>query len=528
MAGSNGKEKTGKKNAAKPSIRCAIYTRKSTNENLDSDFNSLDAQRESCEHFIQSHVNENWITLPDRYDDGAYSGATMERPALKRLITDMEADRVDCVVVYKIDRLSRSLGDFTRMMEFFKEHNVTMVSVTQAFNTNTSSGTLMINLLMTFASYEREVIAERIRDKVAASKRRGKYMGGVPPLGYDVDRKMKKLIVNTEEAALVRFIFRQYLQLRSAMALIKELNGKGLTTKSWTTKKGIKRKGRAWNNSHIYRMLNNPLYIGKVKHKDKLYPGEHEAIIEKSLWDEVKNAIGSEGQSGTSHSKTPALLKGILTCGHCGTRMGITYTKKKSKRYRYYLCQTAKKKGYAECPIRSVPAGDIENLVLMQIRRMLKTPEMVAQTFRQVVRREAATREKLETKATELNIEIATLKSAAERLRDAGNGSSELMADELYGIEAKIENLASQLASIETEQNFYDDHPLSEHDLSDELGKLDGLWDELFPGEKKRIIRLLVDEVVVTDDGIDIVLQADNVEGLALEIRGENSHAKCH
>jgi len=222
------------------------------------------------------------------------------------------------------------------------------------------------------------------------------------------------------------------------------------------------------------------------------------------------------------------LLKGILTCGHCGTSMGITYTKKGGKRYRYYLCQQANKNGYDECPIRSVPAGDIENLVLMQVHRMLDTPEMVAETFRQVAGREAAIQEELNTRAAELNKEMSTLQSAAERLKTAGNSSSELMADELNGIEAKIEHLSSELASIETEQEFYNNQPLSEIDLADELRRLDGLWDELFPGEKKRIIRLLVDEVVVAKDGIDIALQTDGVEGLALEMKGEEAHAECH
>ena len=528
MQGGNGIPGNTNGNSDQPVLRCAIYTRKSTDENLDSDFNSLDAQRESGEHFIQSHARENWVIVSERYDDGAYSGATMERPALQRLIADIEAGKVDCVITYKLDRLSRSLADFTRMMEFFKERDITMVSVTQAFNTNTSSGTLMTNLLMTFASYEREVIAERIRDKVAASKKRGKYMGGVPPLGYDVDRERKRLVVNTEEAALVRFIFRRYLQLRSAVALIKELNGKGLTTKSWVTKKGVHRQGRPWNQSHIYRMLDNPIYLGKVKHKDQVYPGEHEPIIEQSLWDEVRESIGSEGKSGARHTRTPALLKGIITCGHCDTGMGVTYTKKGGKRYRYYLCRKATKSSYDACPIRSVPAGDIENLVLMQVRRILSTPEIVAETFRQVSRRETATREELESRAAELRDELTTLRSAAKRLREAGNGSSELVAEELAGIESKIENLSGELAGIETEREFHDDHPLSERDLADELGRLDGLWEELFPGERARMISLLVDEVVVSESGIDIALRTDGVEGLALEMKGEETYARRH
>ncbi len=503
-----------------PIIRCAIYTRKSTDENLDSDFNSLDAQRESCEHFIQSHARENWHALDARYDDGAYSGASMERPGLKRLLADIEDGKVDCVVVYKIDRLSRSIADFTRMMEFFKHRDITMVSVTQAFNTNTSSGTLMVNLLMTFASYEREVIAERIRDKVAASKKRGKYMGGVPPLGYDVDRDRKRLVVNSEEAALVRFIFRRYLQLHSAVALIKKLNGKGLTTKSWVTKKGIHRKGRAWNKSHIYRLLNNPIYAGKIKHKDRLYEGEHEAIIEKSLWDEVQSTIGSEGKAGIRHNDTLSPLKGILVCGHCRKPMGATFTTKDGKRYRYYLCQQAGKSSYDSCPIRSVPAGDLENLVHIQVRRMLGSTEIAAETFRELVKREAETVKKLEQQTDKLREELSTLQSARKRLIEPGEGASKLVAEERIGIEEKINHLTLQLASMDAEREFYDNNLISEHELAAELQHLDTLWNELFPGEKTRIIKLLVDEIIVNKDGIDIALKPTGVEGVALEMSG--------
>ena len=364
MSGGNGinrKNGNGRDSGRPAVVRCAIYTRKSTDENLDSDFNSLDAQREACELYIQSQAQEGWTVLPDRYDDGAYSGATMERPALKRLISDIGAGQIDCVVVYKIDRLSRSLSDFTRLIEYFKLHNISMVSITQAFNTNTSSGVLFMNLLMTFASYEREVIAERIRDKVAASKRRGMWMGGVPPLGYDVDFEKKRLVVNPNEAELVRRIFRRFLDLKSGVKLIRELSDNGHRTKSWVTKKGKRREGRSFNLGHIYRVLNNPLYIGLVKHKEQTYPGEHEAIVAAVLWDSVqKHLKGNCLRGENSRAKTPALLKGLIRCGHCGSAMGVTYSRKGKRKYRYYLCVSAAKRGYDTCPVKSVPAGDVE------------------------------------------------------------------------------------------------------------------------------------------------------------------------
>jgi site-specific DNA recombinase len=516
----NAKGKNGDGRDLQPAIRCAIYTRKSTDENLDSDFNSLDAQREACELYIQAQSREGWIALPERYDDGAYSGATMERPAAQRLLRDIEAGRIDVVVVYKIDRLSRSLADFTRLMELFKQHNVAMVSVTQAFNTNTSSGVLFMNLLMTFASYEREVIAERIRDKVAASKRRGMYMGGTPPLGYDVDREKKKLVVNDEEAVLVRRIFQRYLVLCSATALMRELNAEGLTTKSWTTKKGVKRKGVPWNKSHIHRLLNNPIYVGQIKHKDKVYPGEQRAIIEKSLWDEVQKTMKSEGRSGAFRSSTPALLKGLIRCGHCGTSMGITFAQKNGKRYRYYLCLHANKSGYNACPVKTVPAGDVENAVLIQVRRGLQTPDVVAKTGHRAMKMEGDIFASLKQRLADLDAETGPLRDAAERTRRGGNGRVgfyEAPAE----IEEKVKALEAERQRIVAELAWREDHPVTESELIAELARFDAIWDELFPAERARIVRLLVESVTVSETGIDLELRADGIGELLAEMHNE-------
>ena len=365
--------------ATRPRVRCAIYTRKSTDENVDTDFNSLDAQRESGESYIKSQAQEGWVALPERYDDIAFSGATTERPALQRLLADVEAGGIDTVVVYKIDRFSRSLLDFTKLIERLEQHDVSLVAVTQQFNTTTSMGMLTLNILLSFAQFEREVIAERIRDKMAAAKRRGKYVGGVPPLGYDVDREKKRLVVNPEEATLVRFIFGRFLQLRSALALVRELNEKGHTTKAWTTKKGVKRPGRPWNTGNIYKLLDNPIYVGRVRHKDKTYPGEHKAIIERSLWDEARAARsdGSVLRNDKARTRIPALLRGIIRCGHCNANMTTTYTRKRDRTYRYYLCGHAAKNGRDACPLRRVPAGDVEETVLLQLRALFRDPMLL-------------------------------------------------------------------------------------------------------------------------------------------------------
>jgi site-specific DNA recombinase len=368
-----------------PTIRCAIYTRKSTDENLDTDFNSLDAQREAAENYIASQREQGWVVVPARYDDAAFSGGTLERPALQRLLQDIEAGTIDCVVTYKVDRLSRSLLDFAKLVETFDQYGVTFISVTQAFNTTTSMGRLTLNILLSFAQFEREVIGERIRDKVAASKQRGMYMGGTPPLGYDVVNK--KLAVNPPEAELVREIFQRFAGEGSTTRLAQALNAEGKTTKAWTTKDGTVRAGTPWHKGHIYTLLHNRLYLGQVAHKGTSYPGEHAAIVSQDSWDQAHALLheNCRARANRARAKVPGLLKGLIRCGHCGTAMGITYTKKPGTptHYRYYLCTHAAKSGYAACPVRTVAAGEIESAAVALIRNSLTTPEVTARTYRE-------------------------------------------------------------------------------------------------------------------------------------------------
>jgi site-specific DNA recombinase len=368
--------------AITPKVRCAIYTRKSTEEGLEMEFNSLDAQREAGENYIASQRAEGWVALPVRYDDGGYSGGTLERPALQQLLRDIEAGQVDCIVCYKIDRLSRSLLDFAQLVEQFDRHGVTFMAVTQSFNTTTSMGRLTLNILLSFAQFEREVIGERIRDKFAASKRKGMFMGGPLMLGYDV--KNRKLVINQREAALVRDIFTRFIRDRSTTKLSQELNAEGHTTKSWTTTKGKRRPGQPISKMYLYRILTNRIYLGEITHKGAVYPGEHDAIIPREQWDQVQAILAQDQHSraGRTRLQVPSLLKGIIRCGHCDTSMGMTYTQKAGKQYRYYLCNHASKFGYATCPVKSVPAGEIEQAVVAQLRRFFTTPEMIAVTAR--------------------------------------------------------------------------------------------------------------------------------------------------
>jgi DNA invertase Pin-like site-specific DNA recombinase len=364
-------------------VRCAVYTRKSSEEGLDMEFNSLDAQRESCEAFVASQKAEGWVLLPDHYDDGGFSGSTLERPALGRLIADIEQGRIDVVVVYKIDRLSRSLMDFAKLVEVFDRKGVTFVSVTQHFNTTTSMGRLTLNILLSFAQFEREVIGERIRDKFAASRRKGLWMGGTPPLGYDVIAR--KLVVNEPEAELVRHIFTRFLKVGSATLLVRELNAAGHRTKSWTTQGGRQREGGPFTKGFLYKLLGNRVYLGEAVHKGAAFPGEHAAILDRETWDRVHALLADKAprmRACATRAATPAPLKGLIRCAHCGRAMTPTHTRRRGRLYRYYTCMKAIGSGHEACPVRSVAAGEIEAATVGQLRALLRAPEIRARAER--------------------------------------------------------------------------------------------------------------------------------------------------
>jgi site-specific DNA recombinase len=356
-----------------PKLRCAVYTRKSSEEGLEMDFNSLDAQRESCDAYIASQKAEGWISVADRYDDGGFSGGTLERPALKRLLTDVSLGKIDVIIVYKIDRLSRSMLDFLNLVDLFERHGVTFVSVTQSFNTKDAMGRMALNILVTFAQFERELIGERIRDKVAASRKKGLWMGGWTPLGYEV--RNRKLIIHEQDAEQVRFIFRRFVQLKSATLLARELVAAGATN----------RYGHPLDKGVLYKLLHNRVYIGEAVHKGTSYPGVHEAIIDRALWDQVHAIlkISPRTRAGRARAQTPALLRGLLF-GPDGAAMSPTNSRKNGGRlYRYYYSQTAMKRGGGgTCPVRMLPAAEIERIVLDQVRHLIRTPEVIVATWR--------------------------------------------------------------------------------------------------------------------------------------------------
>ncbi len=358
---------------------CAIYTRKSSEEGLDQDFNSLDAQREACLSYIQSQKSERWQALRAEYNDGGFSGGNMERPALKKLLTDIAAGKVNIVVVYKIDRLTRSLMDFAKLVEAFDKHGVTFVSVTQSFNTTTSMGRLTLNVLLSFAQFEREVTGERIRDKIAASKQKGMWMGGATPIGFDcVDRK---LVVNKTEATLVRSIFEKYLELGCVRKLKDWLDESGHRTKVRTSQKGRIWGGERFSRGLLYKILTNPVYIGQIKHKDKVYDGQHESILTQDLWTNVQQRLSQKATSVRGAGKVPPygnLLKGKIVDAF-GNKYSPSFTSKGGKQYRYYVSQALLQDRKPPIGIMTrISVFDVEKAVEATIAKEFLSAEVLA------------------------------------------------------------------------------------------------------------------------------------------------------
>ena len=430
-------------------MRCAVYTRKSSEEGLDQEYNSIDAQRDAGHAYIASQRAEGWIAVADDYDDPAFSGGNMERPALKRLMADIEAGKIDVIVIYKIDRLTRSLADFSKMVEVFERQGVSFVSVTQQFNTTTSMGRLMLNVLLSFAQFEREVTGERIRDKIAASKRKGMWMGGIPPIGYDVANR--RLIPNEAEAKTIAHIFQRFVELGSTTKLVKELRLDGVTSKAWTTQDGRVREGKPIDKGLIYKVLNNRTYLGELRHKELWYQAEHPPIITKSIWDDVHAILSTNGRvrATTTRAKTQYLLKGIVF-GSDGRAMSPFQTAKQNgRRYRYYVPQRDIKEHAGASGLPRMPAAELESAVLEQLRGHLRSPDVVRDVLPQA-------------------------------------------------------------------QKY--DPTLDEAIVTVAMKRLDEVWDQLFPAEQMRIVRLLVRQVNVSPNNMSMDLHPTGIQRLVLEL----------
>mgnify|MGYP002780456534 FL=1 len=432
-------------------LRCAVYTRKSTEEGLDQEYTSIDAQRDAGAACIASRRAEGWIPVADDYDDGGFSGGTLERPALQRLIADIEAGLIDIVVAYKIDRLSRSLFDFAELVKVFDRHGVTFVSVTQQFNTTDAMGRMLLNILLTFAQFERELTAERIRDKFVASKKKGLWMHGIPPLGYDiVDRR---LAINEAEAEQVRTIFRRFVALGSILKVVQEIRAHGWCNKTWTTKAGRTLAGQLHDKSSVHKILHCRTYLGEMKHRNQYFENTHAPIIERALWDEAHALLQVNGRvrAGASRrGKVEFLLKGLLT-GSDGRALSPWHTTKANGRtYRYYLSTRDMHEGPGTSGLPRLPAGELEEAVVAQLRRVLQAPEM-------------------------------------------------------------IEAMIPQAVAL--------DPTLDEAQVTVAMTQVDRVWEQLFPAEQQRLVRLLVERVIVTPTNLELRLRPGGIGTLAAEAR---------
>jgi site-specific DNA recombinase len=481
-------------------IRCAIYTRKSTDERLDMQINSLDSQRSAAEAFIASQKSEGWICLPKLYDDGGFSGGNLDRPAFKQMMADIAAGEIDCVVVYKVDRLSRSLMDFARAMETFDKHGVSFVSVTQQFNTTHSMGRLTLNILLSFAQFERDIIGERIRDKIAAQREQGLWCGGQPVLGYDVDRSQTspKLVINAIEAANVREIFELYLKLRTLLPVVQELAERGWANKSWLTRKGHSKGGRAFDKCSVYSLLTNPVYVGKIRHKENIYEGQHEAIIDQKTFDAVNALLKAHGRKSIEGKRLinrhDALLKGLLYCPGCGYTMVHNVNKRKSKLYRYYVCQTAIKRGRQWCDTGSLPAGAIEAAVLSEIRCIVEDDGLKREVFEQtegIVDRQQA---KLAIQLRQLEHQLS--RDQAETQRSSLDGlSGQLNQARRDDLRLRMESVSNQIDEVRQSIEAAKQTRLQRKDIAVAFKDFDSLWALLNPRERTQLLDLLIERV---------------------------------
>lgn len=480
-------------------VRCAIYTRKSTEEGLDQEFNSLDAQRESAEAYISSQKAEGWRCLPERYDDGGYSGGSLERPALERLLRDIDAGRIDCVVVYKVDRLSRSLMDFSRIMETFDRRRVSFVSVTQAFNTRDSMGRLMLNVLLSFAQFEREIIGERIRDKIGAQKRKGKWAGGTPVLGYDVDRSgpSPRLVVNALEASRARHIFDLYLEKGSLLPVVTELARRGWTNKARVTRKGEARGGRPFDRNSLHQTLTNPIYVGRIVHKGASYAGEHEAIIAAEVYDRVQAQLKGNGRGGGAgaRNKHGALLRGILRCKCCGCTMTHTFTGGRGGRaYRYYRCVKAIKGGSASCPSGTLPAAEIERVVVQEVRALANDKALIGQVLDEAQAAAEAERAALRTERRDITVELERHHRELRSLAASGPATSSKAA-RIAELNQRIVEIERRAPEVEARLVAIGRETITRAEAEAAFADFDVLWASLVPREQARLLRLLMASV---------------------------------
>jgi site-specific DNA recombinase len=508
---------------------CAIYTRKSTDENLGSDFTSLDSQREYCESFVKSRAGEGWRVFPVEYNDPGFTGGNMDRPGLKQLLADARQGKFQAVVTYKYDRLSRNTKDFLHILDTFDKHGIVYVSVTQPIDTSSSVGRLMRSILVDFSQFERELISERTRDKRAAMAKRGKWPGGHPILGFDVNRETKKMFPHPDEAKQARTIFETYLRTKSLSQTARAINKDGIRMKVWTNVKGNRKGGRRFNKMNLDYLLRNPVFIGKIRHKENVYEGEHKGIIDLELFQRVQKQLTSNGEKNKSpnQDKHHFLLRGLVRCEACGYQMIPNFAYSKGRKYFYYKCLSVDKLDKSACPTKSVSACELEKIVLDRLAFLGKNKALVEKI---VLRAKELTVTELPSKLQQkvrLVAEIGKLESedgnVTAILAEQGkeNHLYRALIDKLGQTAERREELEKQVQALDHEIARLESRQIEAEVIRRNLENFSRVFAKLTPEKQKELMALLVQEVGYGQDQGKIKLTLRPLPDLGWSIEGD-------
>ncbi len=496
--------KTGKPGIIGKLVRVGIYCRVSSEEGLNQEFTSLDNQESRSRDRVASRSDDGWNVVKV-YRDGGYSGGSLDRPAMKELLNDILSGQLDVVVIHKLDRISRRLLDFYKLMELFDQHKVSLVSVTQSIDTSDATGRLMVSILMSFAQFELELTSERIRDKTYSTRKLGKRTGGRPILGYDIDPVTKQFVINPTEAEQVRQIYRRFVADPRVATLSRALRAEGVRQKTWIMRSGDQHEVREVTQFYLHRLLRNKTYCGLVEHHPtgEVFKGQHKAIIDQGTWDKAQKLLERDRhiRQSNERSQIQALLKHIVYCRSCGCRMRPKYTAKSNKRYYVYLCNNAQRNGYRACPKPSTPAAELERVVLDQLRLILRSDEVLAGVIRairtEVESQRAATARRIE----ELEAELAEVQ-AIDGLEDT-------------------KPLTSELAALRTELHLLEGKVITDSEAAAQLAGLDAIWDNMFPATQARLVQLLVARVEVEPNMVRLHLHECAITSLSRLLQTE-------